>query len=184
MEKRERGGGDVEHRGHWEDPLATRFDKENELSQTNRGIRGGCVGVVPRVQSKLSRALHTHRGKKLLQDLQNVESKATKRAMIRFRGAREKGTIASVECLAFSQEDTMALRSTVSPMPNFDQSFRRLQKFEHLSLLTDSEALAVVSTTRFVGRAFLAVGIISSSQAHDFSGLTTCACLPFSFVAL
>ena len=40
-----------------------------ELSQTNRGVGGVCVGVVPRVQSKLSRALHAHRGKKLLQDL-------------------------------------------------------------------------------------------------------------------
>ena len=41
-----------------------------KLSQTNRGVGGVCVGVIPRVQSKLSRALHAHRGKKLLQDLQ------------------------------------------------------------------------------------------------------------------
>ena len=47
------------------------------------------MGIVPSVQSKLSRALHTHRGKKLLQDLQTQESAATKRAMVRFRGARE-----------------------------------------------------------------------------------------------
>ena len=66
-----------------------------------------CVGVVPRVQSKLSRALHAHRGKKLLQDLQTQESAATKRAMVRFRGAREKGAMEFVECLGFSQEDTM-----------------------------------------------------------------------------
>ena len=46
-------------------------------------------------------------------------------------------------------------------MPNFHRSFRRLQKFEHLSSLTDSEALAVVSTTSFVVRAFLAIGLIS-----------------------
>ena len=43
---------------------------EIELTQTNRGVRGVCVGVVPRTQSKLSRALHAHRGRKLLQDLQ------------------------------------------------------------------------------------------------------------------
>ena len=65
------------------------------------------MGVVPRVQSKLSRALHAHRGKKLLQDLHTQESAATKRAMVRFRGAREKGAMAFVECLGFSQEDTM-----------------------------------------------------------------------------
>ena len=82
--------------------MATQPDRENELSQTNRGVGGVCVGVVPHVQSKLSRALYAHRGKKLLQDLQTQESAAMKRAMVRFRGAREKG-----ECLRFSQEDTM-----------------------------------------------------------------------------
>ena len=65
------------------------------------------MGVVPRVQSKLSRAFHAHRGKKLLQDLQTQESAATKRAMVRFSEAREKGAMAFVECLGFSQEDTM-----------------------------------------------------------------------------
>ena len=85
----------------------TQSDREIELSQTNRGVGGVCVGVVPRVQSKLSRALHAHRGEKLLQDLQTQESTATKRAMVRFRGAREKGAMAFVECLGFSQEDTM-----------------------------------------------------------------------------
>ena len=53
--------------------MATQSDREIELSQTNRGVGGVCVGVVPRVQSKLSRALHAHRGKKLLQDLQTQE---------------------------------------------------------------------------------------------------------------
>ena len=87
--------------------MATQPDREIELSQTNRGVGGVCVGVVPRVQSKLSRALHAHRGKKLLQDLQTQESPPMKRAMVRFRGAREKGAMAFVECLGFSQEDTM-----------------------------------------------------------------------------
>ena len=58
--------------------MATQSDREIELSQTNRGVGRVCVGVVPRVQSKLSRALHAHRGKKLLQDLQTQESAATK----------------------------------------------------------------------------------------------------------
>ena len=73
-EGRERGGGErggregggVGQREQWEDPMATQPDREIELSQTNRGVRGVCMGVVPRVQSKLSRALHAHRGKKLL----------------------------------------------------------------------------------------------------------------------
>ena len=101
-----RGGG-VRHREQWEDPLATQPDKDIELSQTNRGVGGMCLGVVPRVQSKLSRALHAHRGKKLLQDLQTQESTAMKRAMVRFRGARDEGAMAVVECLGVSQEDTM-----------------------------------------------------------------------------
>ena len=50
--------------------MATQSDKEIELSQTNRGVGGVCVGVVPSVQSKLSRALHAHLRKKLSQDLQ------------------------------------------------------------------------------------------------------------------
>ena len=87
--------------------MATQPDKENELSQTNRGVGGGCVGVVLRVQSKLSRTLDAHRGKKLLQDLQNLESAVVKRAMLRFKGARKKGTMAFVEFLGISQEDTM-----------------------------------------------------------------------------
>ena len=99
-----RGGGGVGQREQWEDPLATQPDREIELSQTNRGVGGVCVGVGPRVQSKLSRALHAHRGKKLLQDLQTQESAATKRAMVRFRGAREKGTMAFVECLGFCKK--------------------------------------------------------------------------------
>ena len=64
-----RGGGGVGQREQWEGPMATQPDREIERSQTNRGVGGVCVGVVPRVQSKLSRALHAHRGKKLLQDL-------------------------------------------------------------------------------------------------------------------
>ena len=102
-----RGGGGVGQREQWEDPLTTQPDREIELSQTNRGVGGVYVGVVPRVQSKLSRALHANRGKKLLQDLQTQESAVMKRAMVRFRGAREKGVIAFVECPRVSQEDTM-----------------------------------------------------------------------------
>ena len=67
--ERGRGGGGVGQREQWEDPLATQPDRDKELNQTNRGVGGVCVGVVPRFQSKPSRALHAHRGKKLLQDL-------------------------------------------------------------------------------------------------------------------
>ena len=65
------------------------------------------MGVVPRVQSKLLRAFHALRGKKLLQDVQTHESAPIKRAMVRFRGARAKGVMAFVECLGVSHEDTM-----------------------------------------------------------------------------
>ena len=106
-EREGRGGVGVEQREQWEDPLATQPDRDIELSQTNRGVEGVCVGVVPRVQSKLSRALHAYRGKKLLQDLQTQESAAMKRAMVRFRGAREKGAMAFMERLGVSQEDAM-----------------------------------------------------------------------------
>ena len=102
-----RGGGGVGQREQWEDPLATQPDREIELSQTNRGVGGVCVGVVPRVQSKLLRALHAHYGKNLLQDPQTQESAPKKRAMVRFRGAREKDAMAFVECLGVSQEGTM-----------------------------------------------------------------------------
>ena len=87
--------------------MATQSDRENELSQTYRGVGGVYMGVLPRVQSKLSCALHAHRGKKLLQNLQHLESAAMKRAMVGFSGAREKGTMAFVECLGVSQEDMM-----------------------------------------------------------------------------
>ena len=102
-----RGGGGVGQREQCEDPLATQSDREIEPNQINRGVGGVCVEVVPRVQPKLSRALYAHSGKKLLQDLQSRESTTMKRAMVRIRGAREKGAMAFVECLGVSQEATM-----------------------------------------------------------------------------
>ena len=63
--------------------------------------------VVPCLQSKLSRALHAHRGKNLLQDLQTLESTTMKRAMVTFRGGREKGAMSFVECLGVLPEDTI-----------------------------------------------------------------------------
>ena len=101
------GGRDVEQREQWEDLLVTRPESENELSQTNRSVRGVIVGVVPRVQSILSRALHEHRGKKFLQSLLHVVSTTIKRAMVKLRGAREKGAMGFLECLGVSQQDTM-----------------------------------------------------------------------------
>ena len=106
-EREERGGAGVGQREQYEDPLATQSDREIERSQTNRGVGRVCMGVVPRVQSKLSRILRAHRGKKPLQDLQTQESAAMKRAMVSFRGAREKCAMAFVDCPGVSQEDTM-----------------------------------------------------------------------------
>ena len=87
--------------------MATQPDSEIELVQINRGAGGVCAGVVPRVQSTLSRALHAHCGEKLLQDLQTLESAAIKRAVLRFKGAWKKNAMVFVECLGVSQEDTM-----------------------------------------------------------------------------
>ena len=42
------GGGGVGQREQWEDPM-TQSDWGIEMSQTNRGAEGVCVGVVPRV---------------------------------------------------------------------------------------------------------------------------------------
>ena len=86
--------------------MATQPDSEIEPIQINRGVGGVCVGVIPRVQSTLSRALHAHCGEKLLQDLQTLESAVSKRAMLRFRGAW-KNAMVFVECLGVLQEDTM-----------------------------------------------------------------------------
>ena len=61
-EQKEEGGGGVEQREQWENTLTNQPERGNELSQTNRSVRGVCVGVAPRVQSKLSRAFHAHRG--------------------------------------------------------------------------------------------------------------------------
>ena len=67
----ERGDGGVEQQKQWKDPLAAQPGRKDELSQTNRGIGGVLFGLVPRIQSKPLRALHAHREKKLMQDLQN-----------------------------------------------------------------------------------------------------------------
>ena len=64
-----RGGGGVWQREQWESQLAIQPDRGIELSQIDQGVGEVCVGTVTRVQSKLSRALHAHRGKKLLEDL-------------------------------------------------------------------------------------------------------------------
>ena len=39
----------VEQRELWDGPFTTPPDRENKLSQTNRGVGGVCIGVVPRV---------------------------------------------------------------------------------------------------------------------------------------
>ena len=46
----EGGGGGVEQREQWEDPLATQRDRKKNLRQTNPGLRGVYMGVVPRAQ--------------------------------------------------------------------------------------------------------------------------------------
>ena len=48
-----------------------------------------------------------HRGKKLLQDLHNLENAAMKWTLVRFGGPREKGAMSFVKCPGVSREDTM-----------------------------------------------------------------------------
>ena len=63
-----RGGGGVGQREQWEDPMATQSDREIELSQTNRGVGGVCVGVFsqedtmegPLWRETLGRSLGSH----------------------------------------------------------------------------------------------------------------------------
>ena len=43
------GGVGVEQREQWEDPLITQPEIDNELRQTNRGVRGVWIGSVSRV---------------------------------------------------------------------------------------------------------------------------------------
>ena len=62
---------------------------------------------MPRVQSKLARVLHAYRGAKLLEDIRNEDNDRSKRVMVKFRGAREKGAIENLECLGVSNEDKM-----------------------------------------------------------------------------
>ena len=66
-------------------------------------MRGSCTSC----PTKAFCALHAHRRKTFLQNLQTLESATMKRAMVRFKGAREKGAMAFVECVRVSQEDTM-----------------------------------------------------------------------------
>ena len=63
--------------------------------------------VAPRVQSRRSRALHAHHGVKLLSDLRNQEGNTSKRTMVRFRGAREKGFMTVAGFQGISQEEIM-----------------------------------------------------------------------------
>ena len=62
---------------------------------------------MPRVHSKLSSVLHAHRGANLFEDLRNEKDYRSKRAIVRFREARVKGTMAFLECLGISNEDKM-----------------------------------------------------------------------------
>ena len=72
-----------------------------------RGVGEMCVEVVPRVQPILSRALHARRGKKVLQNLQNLDNTTMKRAMVRFRGALEKAIMTCLKYLELPQEETI-----------------------------------------------------------------------------
>ena len=58
------------------------------------------MGVVLHVQSKLLCIPHAHRRKKLLQDLQNVDNTAMRRA-------RQNDAMTFRKCLGVSQEDNI-----------------------------------------------------------------------------
>ena len=61
--------------------------------------------VLPRVQCKLSFALHAIRRVKLLQNLRNQEI-TLKRTMMSLERERKRGAMAVVGCLGISQEVT------------------------------------------------------------------------------
>ena len=71
--------------------METQPEKENQLIKNSRSSRGVRMGVMPRVQSNLLRALHMNRKKKLLKDLLILHTTAIKRATVRFRGVQEMG---------------------------------------------------------------------------------------------
>ena len=98
-----RGCGGVGLREQWEDLLATQADREIELSQTNRGVGGVCVGVVPRVQSKLPRALQWEEAPARSP---NPKKCGDEESYGKVQGTREDGAMTFVECLEVSQEDT------------------------------------------------------------------------------
>ena len=60
-------------------------------------------GVVPRVQSNPTRALHACRGMKLLEHHRNQKIKIMQESNDRFRRARKKGAMAFLECMVISQ---------------------------------------------------------------------------------
>ena len=79
----------------------TQSERDYEVSQATPSGRGVCARVVLRVQSKLSRAFHAHRGKELLQDLQILDNATMKRERYC------KGAIAFDACLGILREATM-----------------------------------------------------------------------------
>ena len=81
--------------------MATQSDREIELSQTNRGVGGVCVELYL-ASNQSSRAPSTHTvGRSSYKISKPQKSAATKRAMVRFRGAREKGAMAFVDAWGF-----------------------------------------------------------------------------------
>ena len=104
IEGRQGGGGGTEQRNHWEDWLVTRLRWESELSQINPSVREVCVGAASLLRSNLSRAHDVRNGKKLLQELQTLDSTTTRRALVRFKRAWEKGDRTFVKCLGSSKK--------------------------------------------------------------------------------
>ena len=68
--------------------------------------RSRCRGCAPRPINDLPPSTRTVR-RSSCRTFKNLDNTTLKRAMVMFRGAREKGAITLVECLGVSQEDTM-----------------------------------------------------------------------------
>ena len=88
------------------------------LNERNRIIRGVCVGVVPRGQSNISRALDAHRGKKLLQDLQTLDNATIKRSILWIKEEKEKSARTSMEYLEVFQKYNTRLRPPCGRRPS------------------------------------------------------------------
>ena len=100
------GGGCVEQREQWVNPLASKPDRETELSQTNQATGGVWVGVVPCVLKALARPPRAPWETTLARS-PNPGKCGNEESYGKIQGRAGERPITFVECLGVSQKDTM-----------------------------------------------------------------------------